>query len=243
MNALILDTMWFLNSTARRLRLNPALLTHRPPEPARLESLLRQYDPGLKVSDGWFVANGTRVCWVEVTEGVAAKAGIPADRRGAVIASNGNKHAARFVLNALASRIGGALYPPEIQDDYVDVQVNLGPKRGVLDCEEVAGLVRAVLGERTVRHDHELGMCSFEGGPGSVVKASYSWPTSDLMDPEDHVIDLELDAKDLAGHPGLELLYRTAVSLATALNATVTSYDMPVTRLEDIIPTQDRLSA
>ncbi|GGS94225.1 hypothetical protein GCM10010156_60630 [Planobispora rosea] len=234
--------MWFLDKTARQLRSNPCLLTFRPPEPGRLESLLRQYDPALKVSGDWFVVRDAKVRWTEVTEGVAAKAGIPADRRGAIVA-DGDKDAARFVLNALASRIGGALYPPEIQDDYVDVQVNLGAKRGVLDCEEVAELVRSVLGERTVRHDHELGLCSFEGGPGSVVKASYSWPTSDLMDPEDHVIDLELDARDLANHPGLELLYRTAVSLAAALDATVTSYDMPVTRLEDIIPTQDRLPA
>ncbi|MBG0827492.1 hypothetical protein HS041_06920 [Planomonospora sp. ID67723] len=236
--------MWFLDRTARQLRSNPALLTYRPPEPARLESLLRQYDPGLFVSGDWFVARGTKIRWVEITEDLAGKARIPADRRGAIIASHsGSRHAGGFVLNGLASRIGGALYPPDVHDSYVDVQVSLAG-RHALDCEEVAALVRPILGDRTVRHDHELGFCHIDGAKDDPVKVSYDWPTPDWpLEDADHAVDLEIDLDEDPDHPGLELLYRTAVSLATALGGTVISKDMPVTRIEDITPTRDRLPA
>ncbi|GAA3443759.1 hypothetical protein [Planomonospora venezuelensis] len=247
--------MWFLDRTARQLRANPALLTYRPPEPARLESLLRQYDPGLSVSGDWFVARGAKIRWVEVTEELAGKARIPADRRGAIIASHDNKHVAGFVLNGLASRLGGALHPPDVHDPYVDVQVSL-PGVPAPDCEEVAALVRSILGERVIEHDHEIGFCSITGAPDDPVKVSYDWPADDdvkgsydprtpggsVLDP-DYAIDLEIDLAEDPDHPGLELLYRTAVSLATAFNGVVVSKDMPVTRIEDITPTRDRLPA
>ncbi|GGL24007.1 hypothetical protein [Planomonospora parontospora] len=231
--------MWFLDRTARQLRRHPALLTYRPPEPARLESLLRQYDPGLTSSGDWFVVRGTRVRWAELTEGLAARARVPADRRGAIIAcGGGHRTAGTFLLNGLASRMGGALYPPEEHDDQVDVEVNLGG-RAALDCEEVAHLVRPVLGERAVDHDHDLGLCRV-GGADERLRVHYSHPEPGWTDDTDHLVDLEL-RPDGPDDPELERLYQAAVALAAALGGTIRSRDMPVTRFEDIVPTRDRL--
>ncbi|WP_344861136.1 hypothetical protein [Planomonospora alba] len=236
--------MWFLDRTARQLRRHPALLTYRPPEPARLESLLRQYDPRLTRSGDWFVVRGTKVRWAELTEDLAARARVPADRRGAIIAcGGGHRTAGTFLLNGLASRLGGALHPAADHDDSVSVEVNLG-RRAVLDCEEVAGLVRPILGERAVAHDHDLGLCRI-GGEEQRVEVHYSRPDPDWQgeDEEEHLIDLDLPRPAGPDDPDLERLYQAAVALAAALGGTITSRDMPVTRFEDIVPTRDRLPA
>ncbi|MFC4062309.1 hypothetical protein ACFOWE_28750 [Planomonospora corallina] len=233
--------MWFLDRTARQIRRHPALLTYRPPEPARLEDLLRQYDPGLTRSGDWFVVRGTKIRWTELTEEQAARARVPADRRGAVIAcGGGHRTAGTFLLNGLARRLGGALHPAADLDDAVDVEVNLG-RRAVLDCEEVAALVRPILGERSVAHDHDLGMCRI-GAEEERIQVNYSRPDSDWTgeDDADHAIDLDMRPTG-PDDPDVERLYQAAVALAAALGGTIRSWDLPVTRLEDIAPTWDRL--
>ncbi|MEU7990345.1 hypothetical protein AB0B56_36340 [Streptosporangium canum] len=232
--------MWFLDRTARQLRRHPALLTHRPPDLDRLEALLRRYDPGLTRSGDWFDARGTRVRCTEITDRQAALAGVPADRRGAIIARNGLRPAARLLLNGLASRLGGALYPPQEHDDHVDVEVRLG--RGLpLGCERVAELLRPNLGERTIRHDHDLGLCHIDGKPGDPIQVTYDYPPPGWPgDLPDHSVDLEIDGDD-PHRSDVEVVYKAARSLAAAVGGTVYSMDLPVTRVEDVIPTADRL--
>ncbi|MGV9772260.1 hypothetical protein [Streptosporangium sp. NPDC003464] len=233
--------MWFLDRTARQLRRHPALLTHHPADPDRLESLLRQYDPGLTTSGDWYVAKGTKVRRVEITERQAVLAGVPADRRGAIIARDGLRSVACLLLNGLASRLGGALHPPQEHDGHVDVEVRIGD-RPPLGCERVAELLRPSLGERTVRHDHELGLCQIDGKQGDPIRVTYDWPPPDWPVAEpDHSVDLELDVDD-PHRSDMETVYRAARALAAAVGGAIYSMDLPVSRFEDIVPTRDRLS-
>ncbi|MEV7907985.1 hypothetical protein AB0P04_40925, partial [Streptomyces anulatus] len=170
--------MWFLDRTVRRLRLNPALLTRRPTDPARLESLLRRYDPGLTASGDRFTARGVGLCVAEITEDQAVLARLPGGRRGAIIACGGGRAAGRYLLAGLACRLGGTLHPPGEHDDacdYVDLEVRLDGGLRV-GCERVAELVRPILGERTVDHDHDLRVCRIEGRKGDPILVTYEYP-------------------------------------------------------------------
>ncbi|GAA2897001.1 hypothetical protein GCM10010517_62030 [Streptosporangium fragile] len=227
--------MWLFDRTVRQIRGNPVLLTYQPPEPGRLEEVLRLHDPRLRRSGDWLVAGGAKFRWAELTPEQAASAGLPAGRRGAIIVRHRNRTTGSFILNGVASRLGGAIYPPEEQDDYVDVEVRMRKSDGI-GCDGAAQLIRPILGARTVEHDHGLGMCQIVGGEGDPVVVTYNWPGADA----EHIVDLELDAEDPADLPALERLYRAAVAIAETTGASITCKDFPVTRLEDIVPPTDR---
>ncbi|MEV8634081.1 hypothetical protein AB0395_20720 [Streptosporangium sp. NPDC051023] len=245
--------MWFLDRTARQLRLNPALLTHRPTDPDRLETLLRLYDPGLTVSGDRFTARGTRLRLAEVTEDQATLARVPAGRRGAVIACGGGRAASRYLLAGLAARLGGTLYPPGEYDDacaYVDLEVRLDGHLRV-GCERVAELVCPILGERTVDHDHDLRVCRIEGRKGDPILVTYEYPNHPPRRPgrlspggpahdSGHVVGLEIEARD-PHRSDMEILYRAALAVSSATGGGIYSMDFPVIRFEDVVPVGDRL--
>ncbi|GAA3107900.1 hypothetical protein [Streptosporangium carneum] len=238
--------MWFLDRTARQLRLSPALLTPRPIDLSRLESLLRQYDPGLTVSGDWFTARGTRLRRAVISEEQAALARVPLGMRGAVIARGGGKAARRLLLAGLASRLGGTLHPVEEHealDDHVDLEVRLDAHLS-LDCEKVAQMVRPILGERTVDHDHDLRVCRIEGRKGDPILVTYEYPPARRpgasppgLPARDsgHVVGLEIDARD-PHRSDMEVLYRAALAVSSATGGGLYSMDFPVTRFEDILP-------
>ncbi|MBB2909189.1 hypothetical protein FHS43_000435 [Streptosporangium becharense] len=232
--------MWFLDRTIRQLRSSPAVLTHRPPDPAALEAVLRRYaEAPLGRSGDWFVVGArdeVKVRWVELTPEQASAAGVPADRRGAIVLSGGDRTLRSFIVNTVAGRLGGAVHPPAAIDDYLDVEVRMR-KSGGVGCDEAARMIRPFLGERIVEHDHSDGVCRLVATAGDPVEVTYNWP---VADPE-HIVDLELDVRGPADLPAVEALYRAASAIAEATGATVVCKDFLVTRLEDLIPSADRL--
>ncbi|MEV7011246.1 hypothetical protein [Streptosporangium sp. NPDC051022] len=258
--------MWFLDRTARQLRLNPALLTYRPTDPARLESLLRQYDPGLTVTGDWFTTWDTRLRRAEITEEQAALARVPADRRGAIIACGGERTVSRHLLAGLACRLGGTLHPPGAWEERVRLEVHMdGHLR--LGCERVAGLVRPILGERTVHHGHDLRLCHIEGRRGDPILVTYEYPPAcssghrlgqglgqrlghalgyrSALSPSGgtvrdsgHVVGLSIETRD-PHRSDMEVLYRAALAVSSATGGGIYSMDFLVTRFEDVLPVKD----
>ena len=116
--------------SARRLRKMPAVVLPRPPEPQRLLSAIRLFDPeAAQVDGGIAFAAGVRLAGPEpVTPDLAAKSNLP---QGHAFVASDSGPFQNWLARGLARRFGGYAHLPQpmVADDPTEVVVVHTPRK------------------------------------------------------------------------------------------------------------------